>query len=124
MAETSALKPKWQFLLGLLPSINQAVILLVTALLAAGGTLATQHMTAAKPTAFAEGRPEPVKAVPAPDLSPILAELAELKERVIMIEGYAGLAVDRLLLMGNDFKTPRAVVKKLARPKAVDTSAR
>ncbi len=117
MTDAPSLKPKWQFLLGLLPSINTSLIAVVTALVSIGGTLATQRMTTA--------RPEPAKA--AADLSPILAELTELKERMILVEGYSSLAVDRLLQLGDDPRTPRGVaVKKLARPlpKAIDTSTR
>ena len=43
---TSPLKPKYQLLMGLLPSINTSLIAVVTALVSVGGTLATQKLSA------------------------------------------------------------------------------
>ncbi len=95
--------------LGLLPSLNTSLIAVVTALVTIGGTLATQRIAAAKP--------EPAKA--APDLSPILAEIIEMKERMILVEGYAALSVDEVIALRQDFKTPRAAPRAVsAKPAA------
>ncbi len=42
------LKPKWQLILGLLPSLNTCIIAVVTAGVTLGGTLATQRFVAPK----------------------------------------------------------------------------
>ena len=48
MPDTPTLKPKWQLILGLLPSFNQAIILFVTAAVSIGGTLATREALGAR----------------------------------------------------------------------------
>lgn len=43
---TPVIKPKWQLLLGMLPSFNQSLIVLVTATCTLIGTITTQRLTA------------------------------------------------------------------------------
>ena len=81
MTDTPTLKPKWQLILGLLPSFNQAIILFVTAAVSIGGTLATQKALGARPPV------EKVSPAPAPVVEDksgaILNELRELRRELL-----------------------------------------
>ena len=75
MTDTTApLKPKYQLLMGLLPSFNSAIVAIVTAALSIGGTLATQKVTAKPVEATAPVVIERVVEKPA-DLSHLDAKL-------------------------------------------------
>lgn len=104
MAETSTLKPKWQLILGLLPSLNTAVIAVVTAGLSIGGTLATQRITAPKPAALV---------IPAADkpTSAVTVALSQVMGRLDTIEGHGSLCIDGVQALRKDWKVPRAAVK-------------
>jgi hypothetical protein len=85
---TDSVKPKWQLILGLLPSLNTAIVAVVTAVVSIGATLVTQRYIApAKPIIPAADVPKPVPVVAAPvarlaDLGDINTKLNTLLERV------------------------------------------
>jgi hypothetical protein len=84
---TDTVKPKWQLILGLLPSLNTAIVAIVTAAVSVGATLATQYYVAPKPVFPAADVPKPVPVVAAPvarlaDLGDINTKLNTLLERV------------------------------------------
>ncbi len=79
-AAVAPLKPKWQLILGLLPSLNTCFIAIVTAGVTLGGTLATQHLVAPK----AASGPMVIPAAAVPDLA----------NRLSRIEGDVSLVAD------------------------------
>jgi hypothetical protein len=84
---TDSVKPKWQLILGLLPSLNTAIVAIVTAAVSIGATLATQHYIAPiKPVIPAADVPKPVPVAPPvarlADLGEINTKLNALLERV------------------------------------------
>lgn len=108
--------------LGLLPSLNTSLVAIVTAAVSIGGTVAAQHWAAPQ-----SAKSEVAKTAPAISLSQIMAELAEIKDRLIKTEGYGAEVYSEMQALRLDFKTPRAVLPKRApkrHPGAVDTSTR
>lgn len=91
MAETApAIKPKWQFLLGLLPSINSCIVAIVSAALTYGGTVLHERYKA-------------------PEAKPVISALLgtdEVLHRLSLIEGHAALCVDGIMALRNEFKAP------------------
>jgi hypothetical protein len=101
----------WTVLMGLLPSLNTVIPLLVAAMVGAGGAVGYQKLNAATPAGpiLAADRPvlEPLRVMVQP-LDPILVELAELKAR---IDKLTTLAEERLPAV----KAPPAKRTKTAR---------
>ena len=81
MADTAPLKPKWQLILGLLPSLNTCIIAVVTAAITLGGTLATQKLAGTK-TQVAKVEPS------------ALMGTDELAHRLNLIEGHVSMIAD------------------------------
>jgi hypothetical protein len=86
----------WTVLMGLLPSLNTAIPLLVAAMVGAGGAVGYQKLNAATPAGpiLAADRPaaQPIK-VMVESLEPVMAEIAEIKAR---IDKLTTLAEERL----------------------------
>lgn len=97
MAADATLKPKWQLILGLLPSINTSLIAIVTAAVSIGGTLATQHYAAPK-TPFLIPAADKAKAVSPTPVSELafMSAVKVLEGRMDLHEGTLGLCVSEV----------------------------
>ena len=116
MAEpTAPLKPKWQLILGLLPSINTCLIAIVTAVVSIGGTLATQHYALPK-------APFLIPAADKPSLPSVSAQISaavdKLNGRFDLIEGNAGLCVSEIQALRRERADKAAPIPVKAKPKA------
>ena len=108
MADTAVLKPKWQLILGLVPSFNSAITGLVSLAIGVGGTLATQKLTAPRIEIPAADKPA------APLHKQIDLAVNRIDGRLTEILGVCGTGVDEIQALRTDWKAPRA-----ARAKAV-----
>lgn len=80
----TAPKPYLEIIKGLMPSINQSLIVIVTALVSVGGTIATQKVTAS-PTPTPVPRIEYVNAIPAwlgPKMDACVSGVADIQARL------------------------------------------
>lgn len=111
MADTTALAPTWLQTLQI-PSIGQVLVILATALVSIGGTLATQWMAAPRMEIAAAD-----KAAPLPLQRQIDAAVNRLDGRITEALGTVSLCVDEIQQLRSDFRTPRSASK----PKTVTT---
>ena len=80
MADIAALKPQWQLILGLLPSMNTCIIAVVAAGVTLGSTLVTQKIMAPAKTEITKVSAE--------------AGTSELMHRLTLLEGDMKLVAD------------------------------
>lgn len=102
MTDTTAPAPTWlQVLQGFLPSLNQAIVIVVTAVVTFASTLGMQWLTAPKLEIHAADAPVPLH-------RQIDLAVNRLDGRITEALGVAGLCVDELQALRKDFRTPRA----------------
>ena len=110
MADTAAPTPTWLTLvMGFAPSLNQSLIVIVTAVVTFAGTLATQRLTAPRMDIPAADKPAPV-----PIQKQINDAVNRLDGRLTEAIGTAGLCVDEVQQLRKDFHTPRVKAKPAA----------
>lgn len=71
MTDTKAPASGWSFLTAMTPSLNQCLVVIVTAVVSIGGTVATQRLAASPPAPKVEA--VAVKTIPVDTLTPRLA---------------------------------------------------
>lgn len=104
MTDTAAPAPTWmQILQGLMPSLNQCLVIAVTASVTFISTLAMQRFATPHMATPAADKPAPVSLQKQFDLA-----VNRLDGRITETMGVAGLCVDELQALRKDFRTPRA----------------
>jgi hypothetical protein len=93
MTDTTApLKPKYQLLLGLLPSLNTSLVAIVTACLSIGGTIMTQRYTAKPVEVAPKTSSVTIIEKPAPvDLGPLTMKVEEALAELRAAKSEAGV---------------------------------
>lgn len=125
MTDTSAPATPWLIVIqGLMPSLNQCLVVAVTASVTFISTLAMQHFVVPM-TIPAADKPAPVSvqkqindAVNRIDgqLANLLTKVGEINDRVVKIEGKRDLALDQIEAVRRDYRTPAAAVRPAPRP--------
>ena len=104
MTDTAAPTPTWMTLLqGLMPSLNQCLVIAVTASVTFISTLAMQHFTTPRMALPAADKPAPVSLKRQIDLA-----VNRLDGRIAEVGGVCGLAVEEVQALRKDHKTPAA----------------
>ena len=104
MTDTTAPAPTWMTVLqGFLPSLNQCLVIVVTASVTFISTLAMQQFTTPRMHLPAADKPAPVSLQRQIDLA-----VNRLDGRITEAMGVAGLCVDELQALRKDHKTPAA----------------
>ena len=102
MTDTTAPAPTWLVVIqGLMPSLNQALVVVVTASVTFISTLALQHFTTPRMALPAADKPAPVSLQRQIDLA-----VNRLDGRITEVSGVCGLAVDEVQALRKDHKTP------------------
>lgn len=112
MTDTTApMKPKWQLILGLLPSLNTALVAIVTATLSIGGTLVSQRYTVV-PRA-----PEPVptpKVATGPD--PVITRVNALAIEAAKTDSKIDELTQLVQALAEKKPEPAPVVRRVSKP--------
>lgn len=126
MTDTTAPAPTWLVVIqGLMPSLNQCLVVAVTASVTFISTLGMQRLTTPHMSIPAADKPAPVSiqkqindAVNRLDgrFGEVLSKVGDIHDRVIKIEGKRDTALDQIEQVRKDWRIPAAAVRAAPKP--------